>query len=195
MQALALVLFSGLALNLFLTFSLGLRELAARERRPSLYLYYPWILLFAVTLLLWVFIERIIAPLTGGALNHLLFYPLPVLGSQGAEILLFHAFPKLGKNPGVFKIGSGYNCLSLAALFLTDFLALTFADALLLSFAFSGSGLLAFLIIKEIQKRSFLEALPYRLRGKPILLISLGLLSLIFSAAAVFLLKALAGPF
>jgi electron transport complex protein RnfA len=190
MSAFALVFFSGLSLNLLLCFSLGLRELVSRERTPAFHFYYPWLLLFIVTLILWVLLERILVPLFGGVMRHFLLYPLAVLGGLGAETLLFTVFPGLGENPRVFKIGSGYNGLSLGALFLTDSLALSFFDALLLSFAFSGGGLLAFLITKEIQKRSFLEVLPYRLRGRPLLLIALGLLSLIFSAAAVFFLHA-----
>ncbi|MDR1930599.1 MAG: hypothetical protein LBQ44_08230 [Treponema sp.] len=190
MSAFALVLFSALALNLLLTFALGLQELVSREREPAFHTYYPWPLLFAVTLLLWVILERILAPLAGG-MFYLVLYPLAVLGSFGAERLLFRLFPKLGKNPVIFRIGSSYNGLSLAALVLTDILALSFADALLLAFAFSGGGLLAFLIIKEIQKRSFYETLPAGLRGRPMLLLALGLLSLIFSAAAVFFLRVL----
>jgi electron transport complex protein RnfA len=188
MSAFALVLFSGLSLNLLLTFSLGLRELVSREREPAFHSYYPWIILFAVTVLLWAALERVLFPLPE-AMRYLVLYPLSALGTLGAEILLFTLFPKLGENPRIFKIGSEYSVFSLGALFFTDVFALSFADALLLSFAFSGGGFLAFLIVKEIQKRSFLEALPYRLRGRPILLIALGLLSLIFSSAAVFFLR------
>ena len=94
-----------------------------------------------------------------------------------------------GENPGVFSPGSSYNGLAAAALFLTLRFAVSFTDALLLSFAFSAGGLLAFLIVKEIQKRSFLETIPYQLRGAPILLVSMGLLSVVFSAASVLFLK------
>ena len=111
----------------------------------------------------------------------------------GLETALFRFFPQLGENPGIYRIGSDYNGFSLAALFLTMRLAVTFSEALLFSLAFSGGAFIAYLIIKEIQKRSFWEAIPHSLRGSPILLVSMGLLSLIFYASALFVLKVLLG--
>ncbi|MDR2313218.1 MAG: hypothetical protein LBE02_01630 [Spirochaetaceae bacterium] len=189
---LALFFFAALSLNLLLNFGLGVRELISRERSPKAHLYYPWVILFLATALIWVVFARILRPL-GDTFNYLLMIPLALLGSQEIEKLLFYFFPGLGDCPGVFKIGSAYNDLSAAALFFTLQFALTVWEALLFSCAFSAGGLLAFLVVKEIQKRSFLEAIPYGLRGTPILLISLGILSLIFSAGAVLLLKIL-GP-
>ena len=191
MAALALVFFAALSLNLFLSFALGIKELIHRERSPAIMLFYPWIILFFTTLFLWVFFARVLF-FTGGVLDYVLMFPLSVLGSMGLEILFFRGFlhiTKLEENPRLFSIGSSYNGLCAAALFLTLRFALSFADALLLSLAFSAGCLLAFLIIKEIQKRSFLEAIPYALRGTPILLVSMGLLSLVFSAASVLFLK------
>ena len=189
MAQFALVFFAALSLNLLLNFALGINELVQRERSPLINNFYPWIILFVSTFLLWIFLARILF-FTGGILNFILIFPLSVLGSMALEILLFRSpFLKLGKNPGVFAIGSSFNGLAAAALFLTLHFALSFTDALFLSLSFSAGGLLAFLIIKEIQKRSFLEKIPYGLRGTPILLIAMGLLSLVFSAASVLLLK------
>jgi len=190
----ALVFFAALSLNLLVNFALGIKELAQRERAPAALLYYPWIILFVSTLLLWVFFARVLFFVD---LDFLLVFPLSVLGSQELEKFFFRNVTKmepfsrfdLGENPGMFSVGSSYNGLVAAALFLTLRFALSFTDALLLSFAFSAGGFLAFLIIKEIQKRSFLETIPYGLRGTPILLISMGLLSLIFSAASMLFLK------
>jgi electron transport complex protein RnfA len=184
----ALVFFAALSLNLLLNFALGIREMISRERTPAINRYYPWIILFLATVLLWVFFAIILRPL-GGLLDYLLIFPLAVLGSLALEKLLFQFFPALSTNQSVFKIGSSYNGLSTAALVLTLHFAFDFGEAVLTSFAFSAGGLLAYLIIKEIQKRSFLESIPYGLRGTPILLISMGLLSLIFSAAVVLFLK------
>jgi electron transport complex protein RnfA len=184
----ALVFFIALSLNLLLNFAFGIREMISRERAPAFNLYYPWIILFLVTALLWVFFAVILRPLRD-VLDYVLVFPLAVLGGLTLEKVLFHVFPALGENQGVFKIGSSYNGLSAASLVLTLRLALNFWEALLLSFAFAAGGLLAYLIIKEIQKRSFLEAIPYGLRGTPLLLISMGILSLVFSAASVLLLK------
>jgi electron transport complex protein RnfA len=179
--------FASLSLNLTLDFALGIREMVSRERTSRTHCYYPWAVLFVSTALLWVFFARIIGFL--GILDYLLIFPLSALAGLGAEKLLFHLVPGLGENPRIFKMGSPYNGLSAAALVLTLQFAVNFGEALSLSAGFALGGLFAFLIIKEIQKRSFLEAIPYGLRGTPVLLISMGILALVFSAASALFLK------
>jgi electron transport complex protein RnfA len=191
MASLALVFFAALSLNLVTHFATGIKELVARERTQAVQIYYPWVILFVSTALLWIFLARVLV-FSGGIFGFVLVSPLAILGCMGLEKLFFDCFSqkfKAGENPGLFSAGSSYNALSAASLFLTLRFALSFADALCLAFSFSSGGLLAFLVIKEIQKRSFLEAIPHGLRGTPVLLISTGLLSLIFSAASVILLK------
>ncbi|MDR2047835.1 MAG: hypothetical protein LBP69_00120 [Treponema sp.] len=190
MTRLAVVVFSAFCLNLFLCFGIGIRELVSRERSPAFHIYYPWGILFVATPVLWLFFERLLV-FAGWFPGFLLIYPLSLFSGLGLEAALFRLFPRLGENPGVYRIGSGYNGFSLTALFLTMHLALTFGEALLFSFAFSGGAFVTYLIIKEIQKRSFGEAIPRGLRGNPILLVSMGLLSLIFYASALLVLKVL----
>ncbi|MDR0585954.1 MAG: hypothetical protein LBG26_01810 [Treponema sp.] len=193
-SSLAVVVFSALYLNLLLCFGIGIRELVSRERSPAFHVYYPWGILFIVTPVLWLFFERL-SVFAGWFPGFLLIYPLSLFSGLGLETAMFRLFPRLGENPGVYRIGSGYNCFSLAALFLTMRLALTFGEALLLSLAFSGGAFITYLIIKEIQKRSFGEAIPHSLRGNPILLVSIGLLSLIFYASALLVLRVLLGKY
>jgi len=197
MAALALFFFAAMSLNLFLNFALGIHEILRKERTPALMLCYPWIIIFVSTVLFWVFFARVLF-FTGGLLDFILIFPLSALGSMGLEKLFFRLCPfardffqheKKGENTGVFSVGSSFSGLAAAALFLTLRFALSFADAFLLSLAFSSGALLALLIIKEIQKRSLLETIPHSLRGTPILLISMGILSLVFSAASVLFLK------
>ena len=191
MSVLALVFFAALSLNLLLNFAFGTRELVQRERIPSIHIYYPWVILFISTFLLWVFFSRVLF-FAKGIADFILIFPLSVMGSMGLEALFFRLFSRIvksGEGQKLFSAGSSYNGLSAAALLLTLRFALSITDALFLSLAFSAGCLLAFLIIKEIQKRSFLESIPYSLRGTPVLLISMGLLSLIFSAASVLFLK------
>jgi electron transport complex protein RnfA len=190
MILIALMLFASMSLNLLFSFGLGIRELVKRERSSSFRIYYPWVILFVVTFILWIFFRQM-SFLWFPTL--LLVYPLSVFGSLGLETAIFTAFPRLGPNPGIFSPGSSYNGLSLVSLFLALRFALTLSEAFAVSLSFSGGGLLAFLIVKEIQKRSYWEALPHSLKGTPILFISTGLLSLVFSSASVLLLKALLG--
>jgi hypothetical protein len=74
-----------------------------------------------------------------------------------------------------------------AALFITLGLAGSFTQAVMLSFGFSAGAALAVLIIGEIRRRSAMEAVPACLRGGPLVLAAMGLLSLVFiSVATVF---------
>lgn len=188
MTAAALVCFTVLSLNLYLHFGLGMEEILSRERSPSFYLCYPWLILFAGVVLLWVFFACIFNFL-GGILDDLLIFPLAVLGTQGLEELLFYVFPGRDRGDRLFKPGSAYNGLAAAALALTNHFAFSFGEALLVSFAFSLGGLGTFLIVREIRKRLSLETVPGGLRGRPVLLISMGLLALVFSGASVLFLE------
>jgi electron transport complex protein RnfA len=193
MASLALVFFSALSLNLFGNFALGAKGLVQQKEMPLLHIFYPWLILFVSTLLLWVFFARIFA-FSGGIFHFLLLLPCSVLASSLLEKLFFRfalQYKDVGKNPELFAAGTVYNELAAVACFLTLCLALSFSDAILLSLSFSAGCLLAFLLIKEIQKRSTIETIPYGLRGTPLLLISLGLLSLVFSAVSILLLKSL----
>ncbi|MDR0403086.1 MAG: hypothetical protein LBH35_05790 [Treponema sp.] len=187
---LAVVVFSAFCLNLFLCFGIGIRELVSRERSPAFHMYYPWGILFVITPALWLFFERFLAGFFPG---FLLIYPLSLFSGLGLEAALFRLFPRLGENPEIYRIGSSYNGFSLTALFLTTRLAVSFVEALLFSLAFSGGALVTFLIVKEIQKRSFWEAVPRSLRGSPILLVSMGLLSLVFYVSALLVIRVLLG--
>jgi len=193
MTSIALVFFAALSINLVQNFALGTRELVRQKEISILHIFYPWIILFVSTLLLWVFFA-VILKFSGGIFLFLLALPLSALVSSFLEKLLFHVvlqYKDIGENPGLFAAGASYNELTAAACFLTLCFAFSFTDALLVSFAFSFGCLCSFLIIKEIQKRSAIETIPYGLRGTPILLVSLGLLSLVFSAVSVLLLKSL----
>jgi electron transport complex protein RnfA len=189
----ALLFFAALSLNLFRVFALGAKELVRQKEIPLMHIFYPWIILFISTSILWVFFAGILG-FTGGLFHFLLILPLSVLLSSFLEKCLFHfgaQYKDMGENPKLFAAGASYNELAAGACFLTLMFALSFTDAMLLSFAFSLGCLVSFLITKEIQKRSCIETIPYGLRGTPILFVSLGLLSLVFSAVSVLLLKSL----
>jgi electron transport complex protein RnfA len=65
------------------------------------------------------------------------------------------------------------------------------ADAALLSFFFAAGCLLSVSILGEIRRRSALEWVPRYIRGSPLALISMGLLSIIFASGAWICLRVL----
>jgi len=191
LTSLALCFFAALSLNLFFNFALGAKEILRRKQIPSLHLSYPWLIVFVSTVFLWIFFARVLR-FSGGLLDFLLLLPFSAVASSVLEKFFFYVVSQYkdpGANPGLFAAGSAYTEVTAVSALLTLRFALSFADAVLLALAFSGGGLSAFLIIREISKRSSIETIPYGLRGTPVLLVSMGILSLVFSAVSVLLLK------
>jgi electron transport complex protein RnfA len=185
-QLAALAVFSSLSMNLLLRCGLGMKDAAGEGDRPV-----PFVqigLLAVSVLILWLFFSYIV-PL--GFFTYLLLFPGSALVHAGLEQLLFRVILKQEaakpQSPG-FRDG-----LAAGALFLTLHLASGFLEAMVLSLGFALGTLLSLLILAEIRRRSRMEAVPRFLRGSPLTLVSMGLLSLIFSSAAVILYRAFGG--
>ncbi|MDR2029588.1 MAG: hypothetical protein LBP93_08645 [Treponema sp.] len=186
-----LAVFSGLSLNLILQFGLGVRDIGTERPVFSPLSPVRWIVLVLSVFILWLVFTYILSPLGLGILEPFLLFPLSSLICMGGERALLRVFPPRKTEAGPFSPLSGYNGLVLGSLMLTLRLALSPVEALVLSLGFALGVLLAVLILNEIRRRSFLETLPPALRGSPLMLISTGLLSLIFSSAAAIFLSAL----
>jgi electron transport complex protein RnfA len=173
-----------------------------------------WIVVFLTALLLWFFFTSVLMPPAFGFLESFLLLPATLLVSTALNLVFAYFFPggKITLHPGVrlappsfaFRrliesaglggglfSGSSCNGLALASLFMTLRLAVKAVEALALTLGFSLGALLAAMILREIKRRSSLEAAPEPLRGAPLTLISMGLLSLIFSSVSAILLRIL----
>jgi electron transport complex protein RnfA len=185
-QLAALAVFSSLAVNLLLHCGLGMRE-AVREDDKRLALLQAG-LVFVSAFSLWAVFSYI---LFLGFFAYPLLFPLSVLVYAGLERLLVQGLLKRENAETQAAGSSGSICA--AALFLTLHLASGFDEALVLSLGFAVGVLLSRLILAEIRRRSRMEAVPRFLRGSPLTLISMGLLSLIFSSAALIFYQAISG--
>jgi electron transport complex protein RnfA len=170
-----------------------------------------WIVLFVTPFVLWLFFTYVLIPPAFGFLESFLLLPATLAVSAVSDLVFAWFFPggkltldpsarpprppltlrSLIKGAGFEKaLFSGPSCngLALASLFLTLRLALNPAEALALTLGFSLGVLLSAMILREISRRSSLEAVPELFRGAPLSLISMGLLSLVFSSlSAIFL--------
>ena len=173
-----------------------------------------WIVVFLTALVLWfVFTYLLILP-AFGFLESFLLLPATLMVSTALNLAFAYFFPggKIMLKTGIpltrpsFALrrliqsaglsgelfsGSSCNGLALASLFMTLRLAPAPAEALALTLGFSLGALLAALILREINRRASLEAVPELLRGAPLTLISMGLLSLIFSSVSAIFLRVL----
>ncbi|MDR1901604.1 MAG: hypothetical protein LBQ88_04890 [Treponema sp.] len=172
---------AGLSWNLVLQFGLGMAG-AALPKKNSLPLLQLLCLFLSVLTLFMVFFS-VSALINLGFFEYLLYYPLSCLTCLGLETAFSKLFPVKTEDK-IFDCLSSYDGLALAALFLTRHLAETVAEGLIISFHFSLGVLVGIFILAQIRRRSLIEKVPGLLRGKPLMLISMGLLSLIFTAAA-----------
>lgn len=195
----ALAIFSGLSLNLLLSFALGApgtagdklpRGQVTREL-PLCQLCF----LFISVLFLWVVFTYIFPLRWRGFFEYFLFFPLSALVCMGLELLWEQAFlrfiPKLGSTRKVFSSLTAYDGLVPVSLIITLAVAGNFVCAFILALFFALGNMAAMLILNEIRRKSTLEWVPRFLRGSPLILISMGLLSLIFASAAALCFKLL----
>jgi electron transport complex protein RnfA len=181
----SLAVFAGLSINLLVQCALGASDAAGAAdggRRRPLPLFQLGCL-FVSVFVLWVLYRGILRALSGGFLESFLFFPLCALACRGLEALWKRVFPKR-EGVRVFRALTAYDGMVPVALIMTVRLALNAADALFLSFFFAAGALLSLVILGEIRRRSALEWVPRHIRGTPLTLISMGLLSIIFASGA-----------
>jgi len=185
-----LAVFSGLSLNLLLQFALGTTgsacdTLPKGETRRKLP-YFQLGVLFVSVLFLWIIFTYVFPPSWKDFSVYFLLFPLSALICMGLELLRERFFPKFGPAIKVFSALTAYDGLAPVSLIITIVLAANFAGALVLVLFFVIGNMAAMLALNEIRRSSTLEWVPRFLRGSPLVIISMGLLSLIsVSAAAV----------
>ena len=197
-----LAVFSGLSLNLILQFGLGLKEIALAQHsehtKPGVKRQLVQMGIFFLTILvLWLLISTIRSILPLGFLEYVMLFPLCLLVfsrliNVANRIILKNEAPQ----DDYYVTGSMYTggVLCGTGLFLTLSIAGNLLEAAVLSLGFTLGITLVILLVNEIRRRSEIEAVPHFLRGGPLMLITLGLLSLVFSSAALMLYQTLGAP-
>jgi electron transport complex protein RnfA len=191
----ALGICASLAMNLLVQLGLGLGILADDNEDYPLRFCCVWGLVFVIGLFfLWLLFTYILTPLGLGFYWYLLLYPLSaalirgfeVLGSREGTMKLVLFRPGLRQSPpSSFFWPRGWVEFFVLGLLISLHLALNPLEALFLALCFSLGLVFSLVVLREIGRRSRFEAVPPLLRGSPLALISLGLLSLIFSIASI----------
>jgi electron transport complex protein RnfA len=185
------VVFSSLSMNLILQCGLGMRGVAVHEKTRMKPFLIKLGILWSTVIVLWIGFSRIVTSLLPGFFGYILAFPLSALVFSGLEELAGRFILK-----GEGRAGDSLafcDGLAAAALFMSLNIAGGFFEALVVSFGFTAGVFLACVIIREIRRRSALEAVPRFLRGGPLTLVSMGLLSLVFSSAALLFFSVLGG--
>jgi len=182
-----MVIFSAFSMNLVLQCGLGIKGVAEAEipgRRLTLI---KLGIIFVSVILLWVLFSVIISSVISGIYIYVLIFPVGYIVYDGLEFLLFrYVIKRDTKSENSVSFPGG---ITAAAVFICVNIANSFVEAAALSFGFTSGTFLVFLILCEIRRRADLEAVPRFLRGKPLVLISMGMLSLVFSTASLLLFR------
>jgi len=184
---LILFIYSAFTINLVLQCALGIKGITESKSHfiiPSLI---KLGLIFLSVILLWLFFSRVFYSILPGFLLYILIFPVSSITYSGLEYIVFrYIIKKDAKHESVIDFPGG---ITAAAVFICVNIARNFFETAVLSFGFSFGIFLVNIIICEIRSRAALEAVPAFLRGKPLLLITMGLLSLVFSTASILLFR------
>jgi electron transport complex protein RnfA len=176
---------ASLAMNLLVQFGQGLGILAGDEAEGGSSFCVQGLIFFVSLFFLWLLFTYVLAPLGLDFYWYLLLYPLSAaliwgigwVSRKGRGFFLFRSSPR-----SCPLIRAEFLALGLL---ISLHLALNPLEALFLALCFSLGLVFSLVVLREIDRRSRFEAAPPFLRGSPLALISLGLLSLIFSAASI----------
>jgi len=176
-------------MNIVLQNAVGVREFASCEDAGIKNTAVKLLIIFIVINILWVFFARILPLIFSGPYCYVLLFPVSVIVYNCAEYLTFKNICKSGAE---FKQSSSSG-VAAAALFICLDLSNSFLENMVLSFGFTAGIFLVYLILLKIKKRASLETVPRFFRGNPLTIISMGLLSLVFSTASQLIFRMVRG--
>ena len=186
----ALAVFSGLSVNLVLQCGLCLKE-AALDKTGKKKIFAESGMIFITVIVLWLFFSLLRRFLPLGFFEYTMLFPLSCLTFFSLDYLFSRYI--LRKNPDEKKRVYREAVLTSAALFITLNVAGRIVEAAVTALGFVLGVAVVFLIVGEVRRRSSMEAVPAFLKGGPLALITMGLLSLVFSLAAVMFFRFLEG--
>ncbi|MDR0322609.1 MAG: hypothetical protein LBI28_14020 [Treponema sp.] len=184
---LLLFIYSAFTINLVLQCGLGIRGVVESKHPLDKYTYVKLGIMFFSVILLWFVFSKIISSLIPGIFIYVLLFPVSAVVYEGLEYLIFRYIIKKDEETLSFiSFPGGITALSL---FICINLADNFFEVVILSFGFIFGIFIVNLIIREIRRRAALEAVPAFLRGKPLVIVAMGMLSLVFTTASFLLFR------
>jgi electron transport complex protein RnfA len=168
-------------MNIVLQCGLGIKGIVESKSTFNIPVFIKLGLIFSSIILLWLFFSKIIFSLISGVFLYVLLFPVSAILYNALEFLIFNFLYKKETETFInFPDG-----ITAAAVFLCMIIANNITEVVILSFGFTFGIFIVNLIVSEIRRRAALEAVPVFMRGKPLVLIAMGMLSLIFTAASL----------
>ena len=184
---LLLLIFSGFTMNIVLQCALGIKGIAESKIPVNRLTLIKSGLIFISIIFLWFFFSRVISSVISGIFIYVLLFPVSAIVYDSLEFFVFRFLLKKDtQDESIINFPGG---ITAAAVFISINIAGSFLETVILSFGFTSGIFLVNLIIREIRKRAALEAVPVFMRGKPLVLTAMGLLSLIFTTASLLIFR------
>jgi len=180
-QLLMLFIYSGFTINIVLQCGLGIKGAVSSKSTLNSAVFIKLGIIFSSIIFIWLLFSKIIFSLFSGIFVYALLFPMSAIVYNGLEYLIFTYLYKKEEETFI-SIPDGITAVSV---FICINIANHIQEAVLLSFGFTFGIFIVNLIAGEIRKRAALEAVPVFLKGKPLVIIAMGLLSLIFTAASL----------
>jgi len=187
MSLLLLFIYSAFTINLVLQCAIGIKGVAESAKPVDVSTLSKSFIMFLSIVLLWFFFSRMLFPLVSGIFIYIILFPVSALLYNCLEYLLFrYILKKQAEDEKIISFPTGFTA---AAVFICINISKNLMETIVLSFGFIAGVFIINFIIMEIRKRASLEAVPVFLRGKPLVLAAMGLLSLVFTTASLLLFR------
>jgi len=183
---LLLLIYSCFTINLLLQCALGIQGAAGSQGRIKTTELIKTALIFLTGMLLWIF-SNVVMGFMANIVMYILIFPLSSIFYDAFEYLVFKFIIKKEIDNNSFISFPGG--ITAVIVFICVNIAGSFLEAAVLMIGFSSGILLVNFIIREVRRRAALEAVPASLRGKPIVLVTMGLLSLVFTTVSLLLFR------
>jgi electron transport complex protein RnfA len=189
-SSITVLVVSGLFLNLPIQFGLGIKEIWHDGRHENIGVAFcECLVLFLSIIIQWLLFTYILSPLNLGFFKYFALFPFSSAISSGFELLCGLVIPKHPEKTYRIFSFSAVSGLATVAVLLMLFLGGSFREALLLGIGFSAGAYFSIILLRSMRIRVSTEKVSALFKGMPLLLVSMGLLSLVFVSAAIIYLQ------
>jgi Na+-translocating ferredoxin:NAD+ oxidoreductase RnfA subunit len=182
-----LFVISVFTMNLTLQCALGIKGTAESKKSGALINLIKTGIIFFSIVVLWLMFSKVLVSISTSIFIYILLVPVSFIVYEGLEFLVYTFLYKNRNEEESFISFPGG--ITAAAVFICMNIADGILQTLVLSFGFTGGIFLVSMIVREIRKRAALEKVPYFMRGKPLVLVAMGLMSLVFMVGSLLILR------
>jgi Na+-translocating ferredoxin:NAD+ oxidoreductase RnfA subunit len=182
-----LFIISMFTMNLTLQCALGIKGNAESKNSGIVVNLIKTGIIFLSIIIIWFVFTRVIFAISSSIFIYILLVPVSFIVYELLEYVVFsYVFKNRNEEESFINFPGG---ITAVAVFVGINIADSFLQTLVLSFGFTGGIFLVSVIVREIRKRASLEKVPRFMRGKPLVLVTMALMSLVFTVSSLLILR------